>query len=145
MIVRPKRIYRKRIPYGMQNFEDVIKEDCYYVDKTPFIEQIEESNKYFFFIRPRRFGKTLTLSMLITMTSTRKTSLMKSLASYTSGRILHQSIIHISSSTSILPRWQQDWMIIRMDWTTIVALCSISFVTSMHIFFQLIPRKEWKS
>ncbi|MST77276.1 AAA family ATPase [Prevotella copri] len=48
----------------MQNFEDVIKEDCYYVDKTPFIEQIEESNKYFFFIRPRRFGKTLTLSML---------------------------------------------------------------------------------
>ena len=64
MIVRPKRIYRKRIPYGMQNFEDVIKEDCYYVDKTPFIEQIEESNKYFFFIRPRRFGKTLTLSML---------------------------------------------------------------------------------
>lgn len=64
MIVRPKRIYRKRIPYGMQNFEDVIKEDCYYVDKTPFIEQIEESNKYFFFIRPRRFGKTLSLSML---------------------------------------------------------------------------------
>ena len=64
MIVRPKRIYRKRIPYGMQNFEDVIKEDCYYVDKTPFIEQIEESNMYFFFIRPRRFGKTLTLSML---------------------------------------------------------------------------------
>ena len=64
MIVRPKRIYRKRIPYGMQNFEDVIKEDCYYVDKTLFIEQIEESNKYFFFIRPRRFGKTLTLSML---------------------------------------------------------------------------------
>ena len=64
MIVRPKRIYRKRIPYGMQNFEDVIKEDCYYVDKTPFIEQIEESNKFFFFIRPRRFGKTLTLSML---------------------------------------------------------------------------------
>ena len=64
MIVRPKRIYRKRIPYGMQNFEDVIKEDCYYVDKTPFIEQIEESNKYFFYIRPRRFGKTLTLSML---------------------------------------------------------------------------------
>ena len=64
MIVRPKRIYRKRIPYGMQNFEDVIKEDCYYVDKTPFIELVEESNMYFFFIRPRRFGKTLTLSML---------------------------------------------------------------------------------
>lgn len=61
---RKKRIYRKRIPYGMQNFEDVIKEDCYYVDKTPFIEDIENSNMYFFFLRPRRFGKSLTISML---------------------------------------------------------------------------------
>ena len=61
---RKKRIYRKRIPYGMQNFEDVIERDCYYVDKTPFIEEIEDSNMYFFFIRPRRFGKSLTLSML---------------------------------------------------------------------------------
>ena len=66
MVVRErrKRIYRKRIPYGMQNFEDVMKRDCYYVDKTPFIEDIEDSNMYFFYIRPRRFGKTLTLSML---------------------------------------------------------------------------------
>lgn len=63
-IERQKRIYRKRIPYEMQNFEDVIKEDCYFVDKTPYIENIEESNKYFFFIRPRRFGKSLTISML---------------------------------------------------------------------------------
>ena len=61
---RKKRIYRKRIPYGMQNFEDVIERDCYYVDKTPFIEEIEDSNMYFFYIRPRRFGKSLTLSML---------------------------------------------------------------------------------
>ena len=61
---RRKRIYRKRIPYGMQNFEDVIERDCYYVDKTPFIEEVEQSNMYFFYIRPRRFGKTLTLSML---------------------------------------------------------------------------------
>ena len=43
-IERQKRIYRKRIPYGMQNFEDVMERDCYYVDKTPFIEKIEESN-----------------------------------------------------------------------------------------------------
>ena len=59
-----KRIYRKRIPYGMMNFEDVRKEDCYYVDKTPFIEEMEAANKYFFYVRPRRFGKSLTLSML---------------------------------------------------------------------------------
>ena len=64
VITRKKRIYRKRIPYGMQNFEDIRKRDCYYVDKTPFIEEIEDSNMYFFFIRPRRFGKSITLSML---------------------------------------------------------------------------------
>ena len=64
VIDRKPRIYRKRIPYGMQNFEDIMERDCYYVDKTSFIEEIEASNMYFFFIRPRRFGKSLTLSML---------------------------------------------------------------------------------
>lgn len=44
---RRKRIYCKRIPYGMQNFKDVILGDCYYVDKTPFIEDVEGSHRYF--------------------------------------------------------------------------------------------------
>lgn len=57
-------IYRKRIPYGMMNFVTVRERNCYYVDKTSFIEEIENSNMYFFYIRPRRFGKSLTLSML---------------------------------------------------------------------------------
>ncbi len=56
--------YRKRIPYGMMNFVDVRKDDCYYVDKTRFIPTIEQANKFFFYIRPRRFGKSLTISML---------------------------------------------------------------------------------
>ena len=55
---------RKRIPYGMMNFVDVRESDCYFVDKTVFIPQIENANKFFFFIRPRRFGKSLTISML---------------------------------------------------------------------------------
>lgn len=55
---------RKRIPYGMMNFIDVRESDCYYVDKTHYIPLIEEANKYFFYIRPRRFGKSLTISML---------------------------------------------------------------------------------
>ena len=54
----------KRIPYGMMNFVAVREDNCYYVDKTRFIEKVEKANKYFFFIRPRRFGKSLTLSML---------------------------------------------------------------------------------
>ncbi len=56
--------YRKRIPYGMMNFVDIRKNDCYFVDKTRFIPTIEQANMFFFFIRPRRFGKSLTLSML---------------------------------------------------------------------------------
>lgn len=55
---------RKRIPYGMMNFVAVREDNCYYVDKTHYIPIIEEANKYFFYIRPRRFGKSLTLSML---------------------------------------------------------------------------------
>ena len=55
---------RKRIPYGMMNFVAVREDDCYYVDKTRFIEKVENANKFFFFIRPRRFGKSLTMSML---------------------------------------------------------------------------------
>lgn len=55
---------RKRIPYGMMNFIDVREDNCYYVDKTRFIPLIEDANKYFFYIRPRRFGKSLTVSML---------------------------------------------------------------------------------
>ena len=42
-------IYRKRIPYGMMNFVTVRERNCYYVDKTPFIEEIENSNMYFFY------------------------------------------------------------------------------------------------
>lgn len=61
---RSKRPYRKRIPYGMMNFVDIRESDCYYVDKTRFIEEVEEANRFFFFIRPRRFGKSLTMSML---------------------------------------------------------------------------------
>ncbi len=56
--------YRKRIPYGMMNFVDVRKDNCYFVDKTRFIPAMEQANKFFFFIRPRRFGKSLTISML---------------------------------------------------------------------------------
>ena len=54
----------KRIPYGMMNFVAVREDNCYYVDKTRFIEKVEKANKFFFFIRPRRFGKSLTISML---------------------------------------------------------------------------------
>ena len=55
---------RKLLPYGMMNFEDIRLDNYYYVDKTSFIPVIEQSDRFFFFIRPRRFGKSLTLNML---------------------------------------------------------------------------------
>ena len=55
---------RRRIPYGMMNFAVIRRDDYYYVDKTAFIPLIEQSDRFFFFIRPRRFGKSLTVNML---------------------------------------------------------------------------------
>ena len=54
----------KLLPYGMMNFAVIRRDDYYYVDKTSFIPLIERSDRVFFFIRPRRFGKSLTLNML---------------------------------------------------------------------------------
>ena len=55
---------RKLLPYGMMNFADIRLDNYYYVDKTSFIPVIEQSDRFFFFIRPRRFDKSLTLNML---------------------------------------------------------------------------------
>ncbi len=56
----------KRLPYGISNFGKVIEENFCYIDKTRFIELLEnESNPYQFFIRPRKFGKSLFSSTLL--------------------------------------------------------------------------------
>jgi hypothetical protein len=58
-------INKKRLPYGNSNFSSIITENYAYIDKTRFIELLEnENNKYQFFIRPRKFGKSLFYSML---------------------------------------------------------------------------------
>lgn len=55
----------KRIPLGIVDFKELIEEDYIYVDKTLLIKEIiEEKYKTYLFLRPRRFGKTLTMSML---------------------------------------------------------------------------------
>lgn len=54
----------KKIPYGVSNFERVIKDNYIYVDKTKYIEILEDYGPYQFFIRPRRFGKSLFISTL---------------------------------------------------------------------------------
>ena len=54
----------KKLPYGLSDFRRVIEEKWYYIDKTNFIEKIENEQSFLFFLRPRRFGKSLTISML---------------------------------------------------------------------------------
>ena len=54
----------KRIPYGVSDFIDIIERNQYYVDKTMYIPKLEDEPDALFFIRPRRFGKSLFISML---------------------------------------------------------------------------------
>ena len=55
----------KKIPIGVENFKEIITNNCYYVDKTKFIEKIlNDGSKIKLFTRPRRFGKTLNMSTI---------------------------------------------------------------------------------
>ncbi|MCS7074063.1 MAG: AAA family ATPase, partial [Bacteroidia bacterium] len=56
---------RVKFPYGVSNFEKIVRQDNVFVDKTVYIEKLEQSNEnYVSFLRPRRFGKSLWLSVL---------------------------------------------------------------------------------
>ena len=55
---------RRRLPIGMQTFRELRERDCYYVDKTPYIERLLDEGKHYFLARPRRFGKSLFLDTL---------------------------------------------------------------------------------
>ena len=53
-----------KIPYGESNFKKIITQGFLYIDKTKYIEILEQSGSYNILLRPRRFGKTLFLSTL---------------------------------------------------------------------------------
>ena len=54
----------KGIPYGVASFEQVRSENRYYIDKTMYLPLLEEASNYLFLIRPRRFGKSMFVSMM---------------------------------------------------------------------------------
>jgi len=54
----------KKIPYGISDYAKIVTGNYYYIDKTSYLRTIEESGDYLFFMRPRRFGKSLLLSMM---------------------------------------------------------------------------------
>ena len=55
---------KRRLPIGIQTFRKVREENCYYVDKTAFIERLVAEGTHYFLSRPRRFGKSLFLDTL---------------------------------------------------------------------------------
>ena len=56
---------KKRLPVGIENFEKIRRDGFYYVDKTDLIKELLENwGEVNLFTRPRRFGKTLNMSML---------------------------------------------------------------------------------
>ena len=55
----------KKLPYGISDYESLVENNYYYVDKTMYIEKLENlAERYIMFLRPRKFGKTLFTSTL---------------------------------------------------------------------------------
>ena len=54
----------KRMPYGISDYKKLITNNYYYVDKTMYLEKLEDMGRTFIYLRPRRFGKTLFTSMM---------------------------------------------------------------------------------
>ena len=51
----------KKLPYGINDYEKLVEGDYYYVDKTKYIEELENWGVYVRYVRPKSFGKTLFL------------------------------------------------------------------------------------
>jgi hypothetical protein len=90
----------KKLPIGIQSFEDLRSNNYLYVDKTEFIHRIVSEGKVYFLSRPRRFGKSLLISTLDALFKGRK-ELFKGL--------------HIYNKWD----WTQQYPVIRIDWSQI--------------------------
>ena len=71
--VRTMEQQMKDVPYGVSDFARVMRQNFYYVDKTMFLPELERQPSNLFFIRPRRFGKSIFLSMLCSYYDCRQT------------------------------------------------------------------------
>lgn len=100
---REKKMANINLPYGIDNFEMVRTSGCYYVDKTGFIEELlEETFSVNLITRPRRFGKTLTMSMLAGFFDIRKDS-----------SALFEGL-EISRNTELCQKWMNQWPVISL-------------------------------
>jgi len=58
------KLNMKTLPIGASTLTSIFKDNCYYVDKTPFIKKLVDNGRYYFLSRPRRFGKSLFIETL---------------------------------------------------------------------------------
>jgi len=54
----------QKIPYGISDYKRLKEENYYFIDKTSYIKELEDAGSFLMFLRPRRFGKSLLISML---------------------------------------------------------------------------------
>ncbi|MDR1269296.1 MAG: AAA family ATPase, partial [Planctomycetaceae bacterium] len=90
----------KKLSIGIQTFEEIRTENYLYVDKTEYLYRIVTSGKIFFLSRPRRFGKSLTISTLDALFSGKK-ELFEGLYIYDKWD------------------WNKKYPVIRIDWTLV--------------------------
>ncbi|MGD2084729.1 MAG: AAA family ATPase [Candidatus Aminicenantes bacterium] len=64
MVINDENETIKKIPYGISDYERFRTENYYYVDKTSYLKNLAKVGRYLFFIRPRRFGKSLFISII---------------------------------------------------------------------------------
>ncbi|MEZ3485261.1 MAG: ATP-binding protein [Lachnospiraceae bacterium] len=89
------------LPYGISNFEKLMASHCYYIDKTGFIrELLSETFDVNLITRPRRFGKTLTMSMLAEFFDIRKDS-----------RIMFEGL-EVADDTELCCQWMNQWPVL---------------------------------
>ncbi|MCI5829063.1 MAG: AAA family ATPase [Spirochaetia bacterium] len=108
-----------KFPVGIQDFESLIKDGYVYVDKTAYIYDLVNSGRYFFFSRPRRFGKSLLITTLESYFSGKK-DLFKGLAieklekDWTEYPVLHldlndEDYTQETAVTSVINRALVNW------------------------------------
>ena len=86
----------KKLPYGISNYEELIADGYYYVDKTKHIELLENlAEKRIIFLRPRKFGKTLFTSTLENYYDIKKADKFEELPPEKRMRIINAGLSHV--------------------------------------------------
>lgn len=136
----------KKLPIGIQTFENLIREGYAYVDKTYFVRELTSQGKYYFLSRPRRFGKSLLLSTIKAAYQGKK-ELFSGLYLYTNWNwdSIHP-MIHISFGSGVV----RDIQELRQSFTYILAEhareygLSYSYEDLKSRFSELIHRMQEK-